>query len=375
MKQLTHRVLQHKRIVIIGWVVLTIVGLMSAGPATKALDQKFTVPGKEGWDASQQIKGLYGNGGPAAAFVPVVQLPAGKTVDSPGVKQELRRVETRVKGADRRIRVSGFGSTGNRAFVSEDGRTAFVYAAPPEAKDAFGDNTELVNKVERSLASTTVAGAKVHVTGYDALVDDNGGDTGGTGVLLEAVLGGFGALLVLIFVFGSFLALIPLLMAICSVLVTFLLLWGLTTIADISPVVQFLVALVGLGVAIDYSLLLVTRWREERDQGLDNEAAVEAAMATSGRAVVFSGTTVAIGLLALIVLPLPFMRSMGYGGMLIPLVATLSAITLLPTLLATVGPRMDKRRLRKRDNSDANWQRWSQGVVKRRWPAHYNGDA
>ena len=93
---------------------------------------------------------------------------------------------------------------------------------------------------------------------------------------------------------------------------------------------QFLVALVGLGVAIDYSLLVVSRWREERAHGRSGDEAVQRAMETAGRAVVFSGITVAIGLLALIALPLPFLRSMGYGGMLIPLVSTLVAITLLP---------------------------------------------
>ena len=90
-------------------------------------------------------------------------------------------------------------------------------------------------------------------------------------------------------------------------------------------------------------------------------------MATAGRAVVFSGTTVAIGLLALIVLPLPFLRSMGYGGMLIPLVATLAAITLLPVILATIGPRLDKHRLRRRERAEAHWASWSRAVVRRRW--------
>src|SRR3712207_1582150 len=89
-------------------------------------------------------------------------------------------------------------------------------------------------------------------------------------------------------------------------------------------------------------------------------------MATAGRAVVFSGTTVAVGLLALIALPLPFLRSMGYGGILIPLVATLVAITLLPVILATVGPRLDRRRIRRGDRSQRFWQRWSEGVVRRR---------
>jgi RND superfamily putative drug exporter len=91
----------------------------------------------------------------------------------------------------------------------------------------------------------------------------------------------------------------------------------LTETTDVSPAVQFLIALIGLGVAIDYSLLVVSRWREERSHGASGEAAVQKAMETAGNAVVFSGITVAIGLLSLIALPLPFLRSMGYGGMLI----------------------------------------------------------
>ena len=130
-------------------------------------------------------------------------------------------------------------------------------------------------------------------------------------------------------------------MAIASIMTTFLLLLGLTEITTVSPIVQFLIALLGLGVAIDYSLLVVTRWREERDHGHGGDEAVQRAMETAGRAVVFSGITVAIGLLALIALPLPFLRSMGYGGMLIPLVSTLAAITLLPVVLAKAGQRLD----------------------------------
>ena len=116
---------------------------------------------------------------------------------------------------------------------------------------------------------------------------------------------------------------------------------GLTQLTDVSPVVQFLIALLGLGVAIDYALIVVSRWREELANGLDGDEAVQKAMETAGRAVVFSGITVAIGLLALIALPLPFLRSMGYGGMLIPLVSTLCAITLLPVVLSKWGKRLD----------------------------------
>ena len=88
MQQLTHRVLQHKRLVIIGWLVLTVVGMMAAGPATKALNQKFSVPGREGWETNQTILHTFGNGGENPPLIPVVTLPAGKTVNSPGVRTE-----------------------------------------------------------------------------------------------------------------------------------------------------------------------------------------------------------------------------------------------------------------------------------------------
>jgi RND superfamily putative drug exporter len=109
----------------------------------------------------------------------------------------------------------------------------------------------------------------------------------------------------------------------------------------VSGIVGFLIALVGLGVAIDYSLLIVVRWREERAHGHEGDAAVERAMASAGRAVVFSGTTVAVGLLSLVVLPVPFLRSVGYGGMLIPLISVAVAVTLLPVILSSLGPRLD----------------------------------
>jgi RND superfamily putative drug exporter len=209
----------------------------------------------------------------------------------------------------------------------------------------------------------------VKLTGFDALSEDSGGENEGPGVLLEAVLGGVGALIVLAFVFASLLALVPLVMAFVSIMTTFLLLLGLTELTAVSPIVQFLIALIGLGVAIDYSLLVVSRWREERSHGHSGDEAVQRAMETAGRAVVFSGVTVAIGLLALIALPLPFLRSMGYGGMLIPLVSTVVAITLLPVVLAKLGPRLDWPHRRTDDKASRAWTRWAEAVTRRRWLA------
>ncbi len=310
MASLTRWVLAHKRIVVAFWVVLTLVGIASAGSSTKALKQKFSVPGKEGWVTNEQIAHKFHNtGGNTSPLVPVVTLPAGETVSSPGVKQELASLEAKVAKTLPGARIAGYAATGNDAFVSKDRRTSFVLAYPTaDLKESFGNNPDAARHLTGALKGATVGGAPVHVTGYDALSVQSGGDSG-PGVLLEALLGGFGALLVLAFVFASFLAIVPLMMAVVSIMTTFLLVWGLTTITEVSPIVQFLIALIGLGVSIDYSLLVVVRWREERAHGLQGDEAIQRAMETAGRAVVFSGTTVAIGLLALVALPLPFLRT------------------------------------------------------------------
>jgi len=370
LSSLTRWVLAHKRIVALSWLALTIAGIAASGPASDRLTNDSSAPDKEGWETTIAIAERY-DGGPNSSIplLPVVTLPAGKTVDSPGVRAELGAVDARMRRALPQSRIASFASTGSRAFVSGDGRTAFalVYPRPPAESD-FGENPEAARAATRALRGVTVAGQPVRVTGFDALSEASG-DSDGPGVLVEAVIGGVGALLVLIFVFASVLAVVPLLMAFVSIMTAFVPLLALTAAADISPIVQFLIVLVGLGVAIDYSLLVVSRWREERAHGAQGDEAVQRAMETAGRAVVFSGVTVAIGLLALVALPLPFLRSIGYGGMLIPVISVLVAITLLPVLLAKAGQRLDWPHVRSDDKASRAWTRWAEAVARRRWLA------
>src|SRR4051794_12899672 len=369
MTSITRWVLSHRRLVIAFWILTTVVGLATVSQSSSSFDQKFSVPGREGWQTGQRIKEIYKTGGENLPLLPVVTLPAGKTVDSPGVRAQLADIDRRAAKAIPQGRIASFASTGDRAFVSKDGRTAFavVYPRPPDS--AFGDDPISTKSLRAALRGTTVAGSPVNITGFDPLFRDTGSDSGGTGLLLEVLLGGLGALVVLGFVFASLMAFLPMLMAIVAIPTTFLAVWSLTTVTEISPIVQFLIALVGLGLAIDYALLIVVRWREERAHGLEIEDATVRAMETAGRAVVFSGTTVAIGLLALIALPLPFLRSMGYGGLLIPLVSTAVAITLLPVLLVKWGNRLDWPHKRSDDNASRAWTRWAEGVVRHRWLA------
>ena len=364
----TRWVLAHKRIVVSFWVLVTVVGIATVGSSTKSFSTQFSVPGREGFTTNAGIERVFHNGGNNAPLLAVVTLPAGTSVSSPAVEHALDQLASeaatspprkpdRVVRVDRRPRVR----VRRRA---HDVRTRL----PASGQRVVRDEHEGRHGGRGGPRGRPSRGAPVQVTGLDALQNQTGGG-GGPGVLLESMLGGLGALVVLAFVFASLLAFVPILMAIVSIMATFLVLWGVTAFTSVSMIVEFLVALIGLGVAIDYSLLVVVRWREERAHGHAGDAALVRAMETAGRAVVFSGTTVAIGLLAMIVLPLPFLRSIGYAGMLIPLISVIVAVTLLPIVLAKVGDRLDWPHVRSDDKASRAWTSWARLVVRRRWVA------
>jgi RND superfamily putative drug exporter len=363
MKRLAEFVLSHRKWVIGFWGLVLVVGILLAGKTTSRLTIDFSLPGQPGTQTAQQIKTALGNGGDTSPYVVSVTLPAGQQVSAndSAVASVFSAVEKNVPN----VRVLDQANTGDKAFVTSDGLTSYAivfyrFNPSPTAK--------LQTDAIRA-AATAVApqGATIGVTGEDALAVGN--DSGGPGVLGETLLGALGALIVLAFVFASFLAFLPLVVAAVSILATFLMLLPITYLTDVSFIVEFLIALIGLGVAIDYSLLLVTRWREERDHGRNNHDAVVVAMQTAGHAVLFSGVTVAIGLIALVVLPVPFMRSMGYGGALIPLASVLTTLTLTPAILGGIGPRVDWPRLRHENRASRFWSRWAALVVRRRWIA------
>ena len=242
------------------------------------------------------------------------------------------------------VRIASYASTHDRAFVSKDGRTTFALVYHPAAAASTRDKPKrsgaggarrrhgrrLACRDHRAERAPRSSGRERHGRHRD-------------GVLVETLLGALGALLVLVFVFRSFMAIVPLLMAVVAIPTTFLLIWPIATVTDVSVIVQFLVALIGLGIAIDYALLdrrPLARGTPRPEQ-VANETAVRNAMQHAGSAVVFSGTTVAISLLSLLALPMPALRSIGIAGLLIALVSVAVAITLLPVVLATVGPRLD----------------------------------
>jgi RND superfamily putative drug exporter len=358
-------VLEHRRIVIVAWTLMLAAGIAGAGPVSKRLSGDFSLPGQPGYETAKTIGRIYGNGGDIPPTVVVVTVPAGQTVARDQAK--IARAFDRARAAVPRSRIVDFTSTRDRRFISADGRSTFALVfTSPKSWNALTTPPALLPALHSALPT-----AQVRATGLNQLA--NGSSSKGLGVLAETLIGAAGSLVVLAFVFASLLALLPLLIAAVSILTTLLVLLGLTTFASISFVVLFLVALVGLGVAIDYSLLIVTRWREERAHGLSNDDAVVVAMAHAGRAVLVSGLTVTIGLLSLVVLPVPGLRSVGYGGMLIPLISTGVALTLLPALLGGIGPRVDWPRIRHESRASRAWTAWSRSIVRHRGIAAATG--
>jgi putative drug exporter of the RND superfamily len=362
-ERLAHFVIRRRWWVVATWIFLLFFGLFTTSRLSDRWFESFSIPGYSAYESNQRALKTFGTG-EQAPLVAVFR-SKGDVTEATGIQKAVLAGAAINPGS----RTSSWFSTRSDAYLSKDRHTMFAEIYPP-GTPGFDSNVN-IKKVRAALKENAPTGLTVHLTGRDPLQDDIGG-TEGPSLAIEILIGGVGALLVLLFVFGTIPAIsLPLVTAAVSIVSTFSLVWALTYVTDVSIIVQFLVALVGLGVSIDYSLLMLFRFREELHHGKDVESALVETMTHAGRSVVVSGSTVAIGLLSMVILPLPFIRSIGIGGMLIPIVAVASTITLTPVLLYFLGHRIDRlrvipKRIVSADPGDVGfWHRWS-GYVTRR---------
>ena len=352
MTRLADWVLGHRLLVAGIWLLIAVAGAATAPTTVDRLSYDFALPGQPAYEANERILDEFGNGGED----PLLLVANGADADA-AISAAADQVVAAVDGT----RVV----TPQQSDLLAAGESAVAVVYPPVTPGGE-PYAGALPAIEQVLAQAADRGSEVRLTGF-ALLAEGGAESGDRGVLAEVLLGAGGALLVLVLVFGSLLAGVPLVVAAVAILGTFLALLGLTAVTDVVFVVQYLAALIGLGVAIDYSLLLVTRWREERAGGLDNDGAVRAAMETAGRSVFFSGVTVAVSLAALVLVPLPFLRSIGLGGLLIPLLSVATVLTLVPALLSAFGPRLLWPRRGPAQVRSPFWARVARAVVARRW--------
>src|SRR5438270_2922933 len=222
MTALARLVLRRRRAIIFLWLALTLLGAYSANAVSKRWLEQFSIPGYSAYEANQRALKTFGTG--AQAPVTAVFVSKGDVTKQRGIAKAVAAAAAVNPGS----RTSSYFSTGSDAYVSQDRHTTFANVYPP-GKPGFNSDVH-ISAVRKALAGATPAGVQAHLTGRDPLYEAaSGGSSGGPSVLTEALIGGIGAVIILLFVFGTIPAVaIPIAIAIASILNTFTLILLLT---------------------------------------------------------------------------------------------------------------------------------------------------
>jgi len=305
---------------------------------------------------------------PNPGLVVVVRAPAGDQLDAaaPAVRREVARLSREIAEVEYVGRVVDplRGAPGSARLIARDGEslTIPVYLSTDDIQDAGGIAAEDVREI---LASSKLdAGLAGYAAGFDETNDQTRED------LTKAELIAFPILaLLLLFVFrGVVAAAIPLLLGVISIIGTLLVLRVMSSFTDTSLFALNIATGLSLGLAVDYALLLVSRYREEIGRGGASREAHRRTVQTAGKTAVFSGLTVAAAMAALIVMPQRFLYSMAVAGASVAVLSAVMAILVVPSLLRLLGPRIDALSVRRgaavSDASDG-WYRLARGVMRR----------
>src|ERR687887_2022981 len=327
MERWTRLILRNRWLVVAVWVVVLLAGGYANGKLSALLSNTFTMPGTDSERARTILRDHYGDRSDGA-FTVVFEVPSSAD------PRLLARLQSAVARASKKV------PTGKPRPLTPGGPHLLYgdIVSTLSIADAKGYTDDILRALPRA------NGVTPYVTGQAAIqhdLDPIFNEDLRNGELFIAVPI---ALLILLLVFGlSWAVTIPLLFAACTIMGTLGAVYVFAHYITMATYVTNLVQLIGLGIAIDYSLLIVYRFREELHHTESKDDAIVRTMTTAGRAVVFSGATVAIGLALLLFMPSPFMRSMGIGGFFIPLVSIAAAATLQPALLSVYGRRGTRR--------------------------------
>jgi uncharacterized membrane protein YdfJ with MMPL/SSD domain len=331
---------QHRRKAIFGWLAFVLVSLVIGFNVVpqKEIDASEGVPGESG-QAAKAIDGAFPE---ESAEQVLVQSPE-LTATDPRFRAAVADVTGRLERTDGVANVVD-PYDGSEGQVSADGHSALVTFELP------GDSKKAEESVVGSLAAVDAAqqahpGLRIEEAG-DASINkavlDKDNEEMGKSALFSLPL----TLVILVFAFGALVAAgIPILLALTAVAATMGLLGPVSQIAPVDGQVMHVVLLVGLAVGVDYSLFYLKREREERAAGRDSDAAIEAAAATSGRAVVISGLTVMVAMAGMYLGGISNFASFATGTIMVVAVAVIGSLTVLPALLSKLGDRVDRGRV------------------------------
>ncbi len=365
-ERLGHAIYRHRRLVLIASLVgVALCAAVAAFLFPRLGSQGFDDPGSDSTAARAILDGDFD--APEADLV--IALDFDGSVDGSAASDVGRAVTDTVAGLPGVLRVASYWRTPVPTLRSTDGTGALVLVTyDPDSPDS---PREITDAAEAALDAADLGTATAYVGGGQSVakainVQVARDLTRAESIAIPATL------ILLVVVFGSLVAAgMPMLVGVGAIFASLMVLFLVTFVTDVSVFAVNLVTGLGLGLGIDYALLIVSRFREELSQTDVVEEAVVRTVATAGRTVVFSGLTVGVTLAALAFFPLPFLRSFAYAGTSVVLFAVLGALITLPAALAMLGPRIDSLRIRRnlgRAHEGRRWAALATWIMRYPWP-------
>ena len=352
-------VYRRRKLIVVLWTLVFVAGLVaSLSVASQLKGGGFTNPSSPSQLGQRQMQERLGFG---PASLTIVFTSDALSARSPAFQAQMSEALSGVAGAG----LKGFTgvrtaqTTGDASFIARDGSAAFAVL------EFDGTSEQVQAQIPALRSALKPTQLTTYLTGDPAVfaeLEQRSSDDLRKAESYTIPV----AVIVLVLIFGTLVAAaLPVIGGGMAVTVTLGLFWLLAQVLDISVFAMNVATLLGLAVGIDYALFMVGRFREELVAGRTVAEAVETTIATAGRSIFFSGITVVVGLLGLMIIPYMSMRSMGLGGALVVLVSVLAALTLLPALLGMLGQRVDSLRVIGRNNGgEVFWRRWSDWVMR-----------
>ncbi|MFD3374198.1 MULTISPECIES: MMPL family transporter [unclassified Streptomyces] len=350
-------------VLVVAVVAVALMGVLGAGAFGKLLGGGYDDPASQSSRAAKVIDEKFGG---ETNLVLLVRASEGR-VDAPAAQQSGRALVADLKKEQHLENVVSFWDTASPDLRSKDGREAMVLAS---VKGEGTERDENAKSVIDAFAGPYKDAFTVQAGGGAAVTSEMGTQSGEDLLLAEGIAVPL-TLVLLLLVFGSMVAaLLPLAIGIIAIMGTFAELFVLGSVTDVSIFAINLTTALGLGLGIDYALLMVSRFREQLAAGASVDDAVRRTVSTAGRTVAFSAATVAAALAALMVFPQYFLRSFGYAGVGVVAIAAVSTLFVMPALFVVLGHKVNSGRLpwAKRERSSARAPFWGRlaGTVMRR---------
>ena len=356
----------HRKTVIFGWIAALIIIGGIAGNAGSDYSEEFKLPSSDSTEAYELLENDFPQQSGSTA---TIVFKADEGVKAPAVKKKMEGVFKQVEGEPHVTEVANpYTGKGGNGEISKDGKIAYATIQYDVQSNKL--NKSSTERIIHNAQGASGDGLEVQLGGQP--VEEAKEESGDSSFFI----GLLAAIVILLLAFGSVVAMgLPIITALFSLGVGLSLVTLGTWVFKTANFAPFLAAMIGLGVGIDYALFILTRFRNNLDEGFEPREAAINAVDTAGRAVLFAGTTVIIALMGMFLLNITFLYGVAVAAGLSVLLTMIGALTLLPALLTWVGHRINKWKIpglaggQNSMREDTKWYAWSRAIQRRPWTA------